>query len=267
MHSLFDVNGLMFWDEKSVKLREQFRDYFVDRMRAALLGINPAWQFFGIEAPLLMPRNQVNPNYTDEDIYSLGDLALRPETTPGTYRYLRCAFDAAMEVKPPVCCWQFGKSFRREQDQPTKHVRLKEFYQLEFQCVFTDDTANDYHAVLVAPVAEMISDVIGLPTQVVKSDRLPSYSRSTLDVEVNNGDKWMEVCSMSLRTDFPGTARFQAKKGVVEKNLLVAEVAIGMDRCVYNFLERTRARTIGRLVDSVHVPGSGGVSGPAVHPV
>lgn len=249
MHSLFSVNGLMFWSEKEWKLREQFRDYFVDRMREALFDINRAWQFFGIEAPLLMPRDQVNPNYTDEDIYSLGDLALRPETTPGSFRYLREAFDAAMEVKPPVCCWQMGKSFRREQDQPTKHVRLKEFYQLEFQCVFTDDTADDYHARLQKPVEAMLADMIGLPTRVVDSDRLPSYSLRTVDVEVDNGDKWMEVCSMSLRKDFPGTARFQGKKGVIEKNLLVAEVAIGMDRCVYNFLERASGRADRRSAE------------------
>src|SRR5581483_2730843 len=137
MNTHYDLNGLMFWSQREVKLRETFRDYFVDQMEDALFQINRAFDFIGIEAPLLMPRDMVNKQYTDEDIYSLGDLALRPETTPGTYRYIRRMLDDSnSNVKPPVCVWQYGKSFRREQDQPWKHMRLKEFYQLEFQCVF-----------------------------------------------------------------------------------------------------------------------------------
>lgn len=86
----------------------------------------------------------------------------------------------------------------------------------------------------------MICDMVALPTRLVKSDRLPSYSKSTIDVEVQNDDGMMEVCSMSLRTDFPGKVQFTSPKNkVVEKELLVAEVAIGLDRCVYNFLQRT----------------------------
>jgi glycyl-tRNA synthetase len=247
--NLYTVNGLVFWSEREIRLRERFRDYFAEQMRDALLAINPAWRFLQVEAPLLTPRVLVNKNYTHEDIYvqvrkgeEPDELVLRPETTPGTYQWVRAAFDdTGSGIRPPVCVWQAGKSFRREQDQPTKHVRLKEFHQQEFQCVFTTDTANDYHAVLVKPVEKMIRDVIGLPTRVVTSDRLPDYSKSTLDVEVDNGDKWMEVCSMSLRTDFPGTVRFSGKGKTIERELLVAEVAIGLDRCVYNFLQRADA--------------------------
>lgn len=239
MDSHFGVNGLMFWTEKECRLREQFRDYFVRELSTALLNTNRAWSIMMVEAPVLMPRELVNPNYTDEDIFSLGDLALRPETTPGSYRYLRLLLDDTNSgVRPPVCIWQAGKSFRREQDQPQKMMRLKEFYQLEFQCVFTSDTKFDYYTALLAPTAKMLYDMIGLETRIVESDRLPSYSKKTMDVEVNNGDKWMEVCSISLRTDFPGKAKFAGKKGVVEHDLLVVEVAVGLDRCIYNFLQR-----------------------------
>jgi glycyl-tRNA synthetase len=240
MDSLYNVNGLPFWTEREFRLREHFRDTFVRETTESLIKINQRWRILMVEAPLLMPRDLVNKQYTDEDIYSLGDLALRPETTPGTYTFIRHLLDDKNSgVLPPVCAWQAGKSFRREQDQVTKNVRLKEFYQLEFQCVFTEDTANDYHAVLTQPTAKMLHDMIGLPTRVVESDRLPSYSKKTIDVEVDNGDKWMEVCSMSLRTDFPGKVVFQGKGGAVEKGLLVAEIAIGLDRCVYNYLIRT----------------------------
>jgi glycyl-tRNA synthetase len=119
-------------------------------------------------------------------------------------------------------------------------MRLKEFYQQEFQCIYTADTLNDYHAAILEPVRKMLGEVIGLPTRIVESDRLPSYSLKTMDVEVDNGDKWMEVCSISKRTDFPEKAKFQTKKGLVEKDLLVLEVAIGLDRVVYNFEQRAK---------------------------
>lgn len=240
MNNFYNVNGLMFWTHKEIKLREFFRDYFVDEMTKALRATNPAWMISGIESPLLMPWQFVNPNYTDKDMFCFGELVLRPETTPGTYHYIRAMLDDSNSgYKTPLCVWQCGKSFRREQDQPTKHMRLKEFYQLEFQCVFTDDTKNDYHAALLEPVKKMIGDLTGLPTSIVESDRLPSYSMKTMDVEASVGDYQMEMASISLRKDFPGVARFQTKSNIVEKRLLVAEVAIGLDRCVYGYVQRT----------------------------
>jgi glycyl-tRNA synthetase len=137
--------------------------------------------------------------------------------------------------KPPICVWQAGKSFRREAEQPTKHMRLKEFYQQEFQCIYTADTKNDYHTAVLEPVRKMIAQAIPFPTRIVASDRLPAYSQITMDVEVWNNDKWMEVCSISRRTDFPDKARFVTKNGTVEKDILVVEIAIGLDRCVYNY--------------------------------
>ena len=141
-------------------------------------------------------------------------------------------------IKPPFVVWQVGKSFRREADQVTKNMRLKEFYQQEFQCIYTAETMNDYHAAVLEPVKKMIGEMINLPTRIVKSDRLPSYSEVTMDVEADNGDKWMEICSVSRRNDFPQKAKFTTKKGVVEKELKVLEIAIGLDRCIYNFNQR-----------------------------
>lgn len=237
MNTHYDLNGLVFWSEREIQIRDWCSDYFAARLREALRATNPAWDFFQVEAPILTPRSLINPNYTDADVYATGDLVLRPETTPGTYRYLRRLLDDSNSgVRPPVCAWQVGKSFRREQDQVVKNMRLKEFYQMEFQCLYTSDTKNDYHAALQEPAARMIRDVLRLPTRIVASDRLPSYSQVTVDVEVEVDDgRWLELASISRRTDFPGKVTFQGKSGVVERELLVAEVAIGLDRCVYCF--------------------------------
>lgn len=132
-------------------------------------------------------------------------------------------------LKPkPVCRSVYdGKSFRKEQDQVTKNMRLKEFYQQEFQCIYANSTANDYSLAVIPAVQRMISDMIG-PCRVEESDRIPSYSEKTMDVVCEKSN--MEVCSISLRKDFLYQGGASAK---------VLEVAIGTDRCVYNFLEKS----------------------------
>jgi glycyl-tRNA synthetase len=253
MKSLFDVNGLMFWDANEIRTRNHMIETFAARVEQILTRENPAWRFVQVDAPLLTPDHFLNPNYGNEDVFRqsfndmeavyTGWLTLRPETTPGSYRYAEYLFDTHDGYKAPLVVWQAGKSFRREQDQVSKNMRLKEFYQMEFQCIYAADSMNDYHAAVLQPVCNMLQGAIGLDTRLVKSDRLPDYSEITMDVEVQLDGafpdaRWMEVCSISRRTDFPVLLRFPAKKGLVEKEALVLEIAIGLDRCVYAHSQR-----------------------------
>jgi glycyl-tRNA synthetase len=251
MFNLFDVNGLVFFDEKFIRMRHFLGDHFYKEIQDILIKMNSAWRFVQIEAPLLMPRELVNQNYTDDDIFVQGfsngetPLVLRPETTPGSYRYASHVMKNHSGIKPPFVVWQIGKSFRREQDQVSKNMRLKEFYQQEFQCIYTQDSANDYYENILPLVEEMFREVMPLQTRLIPSDRLPAYSLKTMDVEVWNGDKWMEICSISKRIDFPHKAQFQGKSGITEKDVFVLEVAIGLDRCVYNFFKKQDALNNG----------------------
>lgn len=267
MEPLFNVNGLMFWNEREIRLRRQFEAHFAAEMQTILMAENPAWRFIQFEGPQLTPRNIINPNYTDEDVWAQmvedteEPLVLRPETTPSSYVYAQHLFRTHSGVKPPFVVWQTGKSFRREQDQVTKNMRLKEFYQQEFQCIYTTETKNDYQEAILEPVRAMIGEMVGLPTRIIESDRLPSYSLRTMDVEAWLAEpgpgpfearvapsidhppgcyhgRWMELCSISKRTDFPDKARFETKKGIVEKDLEVLEVALGLDRIIYNFEQK-----------------------------
>lgn len=244
MQNLYDVNGLMFWNEREIRLRNQFVDHFAFTFNNILLETNPAWRMMQVEAPILTPQILLNENYTTDDVwFQDADLALRPETTPGSYAYATYLLETHSGIKPPFCVWQVGKSFRREQDNVIKNMRLKEFYQQEFQCFYTTDTMNDYHTAVLEPVRNMINEMVGQTTRLVESDRLPSYSEITTDVEAHmesfvfnkENDRWLELCSISRRTDFLTKAKFQTKKKLVEKDLLVLEVAIGLDRCVYCF--------------------------------
>ena len=247
MDTLFDINGLQFWNSREIRLRRQFEEHFAREIESALLATNPAWRFFQCETPILTPRALLNPNYTNEDIWQQETfdgsdwlLALRPETTPGSYIYAE-HLQRHQIARPPYIVWQTGKSFRREQEQPSKHCRFKEFYQQEFQCIYTADTANDYQAAMLEPIRKMIGEVIGFDTRVVDSDRLPSYSLRTMDIEVDNGDKWQEICSVSVRTDLPFQAEFVNPKtqAVLKKECRVLEIAIGLDRVVYNYQQRS----------------------------
>lgn len=232
MENLYNSNGLIFWSEEEIRLREMMKNHFVAAISSNLKTQNRGFEIIQIEAPLITPRRLINTNYTSQDVFELDEidqyaesteLVLRPETTMGTYKAIEHLLNSHNDrkIKLPLCVWQHGKSFRREQDQPTKFMRLKEFYQLEFQIAYSSTTANDYSLSLVPSVQKAISEMIG-PCHTEASDRLPDYSESTTDILCDKNS--MEVCSISKRKDFP-----LAK---------ILEVAIGTDRCVFNFLNK-----------------------------
>lgn len=242
MLNIHNVNGLTFWTGAEIQYRQHVVEQLTRRVQNTLWHENQAWSFEQIEGSVLVPRSSINPEYTDADVWAQSGpdtavpLVLRPETTPSTYAYARALFDQHTVWKPPVCFWQVGKSFRREQDQPTKFMRLKEFHQQEFQCIYTNDTKNDYRTVVLDRVAPVIKYLTCADkVRIIESDRTPVYAESTMDIEVYDEltQRWMEIASASIRTDFPGTYTFQTKNGPVEKNLLVFELAIGVDRIVY----------------------------------
>lgn len=243
MLSILNVNSLVHWEEREILRRENLIRHFSEEVRFFLRSVNAAWDVRRVEAPTLIPRNMISDAYDNNDVWvqtrvteTDTELVLRPETTPSTYAYMVHLLDSHSGAKLPLCVWQAGRSYRREQEQTTAHMRLKEFWQLEFQAAFTSDTGMDYHAACLEPVRKMIASVIGLPTRIVESDRLPSYSQVTMDIEIDNGFKWMEVCSISRRSDFPRTFVSRSKAGATrEHDVLVLEIAIGLDRCLHNW--------------------------------
>ena len=241
MKTLYNVNSLVIWEEKDIRLNRWNEDSIKEEIKTILLSLNPRWEFFQIEAPSLIPLDLINDNYTSEDVWiqeTKSDtdvkLVLKPETTPSSYIYAEYLLDNN-RVLPPFVVWQTSKSFRREQDQTIKHMRLKEFTQTEFQCIYSADTLNDYQERVLEPIRKMFEDIISMPCRIIESDRLPDYSLRTMDIEVWNEDKWMEICSISKRKDFTKKAIFSVKSKVVEKELLVLEIATSSDRIVYNY--------------------------------
>ena len=238
MEQLYGVNGLIFWTEREINARKIVEAHLVQAMKDSLKRMNRAWEFIQVEAPIITPQEFVNKNYSINDMWAFEyerishhdahnitghqtTYIARPETTMGSYEYAKHLLNPHNEtkVRMPLVVWQHGKSFRREQDQPTKFMRLKEFYQLEFQCIYGLTTQMDYAATLKMDMVRAMEQLVG-DCSLVRSDRLPDYSEETVDIE--HKDSTMELCSISKRKDFEGAK--------------VLEVAVGTDRVVSKFL-------------------------------
>lgn len=218
MNPIFEHNGLVSWNSEEIETRRMALAYFVRNIREALLSTNHGWRFSECETPVLMPVGTISTAYNADDYYTVIDgLALRPETTYGSYEVARQML--AQKAKLPLCIYQVGQSFRREQDKSLSNMRLKAFYQLEFQCVYSLNTANDYQSIMLPKLQEIFERLLGA-CRIVESDRLPAYSLKTVDIERGG----MELASISVRTDFSEQAR-------------VLEIAIGLDRVVHKHMQ------------------------------
>jgi glycyl-tRNA synthetase len=222
--ALYPLGSLRFWDENEIELREMFQQRAVSTVKRALTTSNPAWRYFRMEGPILTPEALVSSEHIKSgDVFTVSGgrasvpLVLRAETTGSSYAYARNTIG-----KMPICVWQSGKSFRTESSDgasPSK-LRFNEFWQLEFQCIYADTTKADYRDALIKALTVEIARFTGKNVRTVASDRLPVYSSSTLDIEVEYApDKWREMASCSTRTDYA-------------VDMLVCEIAIGLDRIV-----------------------------------
>jgi glycyl-tRNA synthetase len=228
-----DLAGLRFWRQHELRLRERLKLAIVECVQDTLLDLNQMWAFEEVEAPPMMPLSRMSAAYDRSDVFLLLDppggvepFAMRAETTDGTYTIAE-AIMRTTNRKPPLGFYQMGPSFRRETSDGATAAKLRfnAFVQLEFQLIHSADTKAD----IVTPVREalvlLVRRATGSETRLIPSDRLPGYSKETVDIEVLQGNReWREVASTSRRTDFPVVPGF--------KPCNVFEVAFGMDRMV-----------------------------------
>lgn len=221
-------NGFVVYDESDIAFREYAIREISTRLYNALRDLNSAWRFHRVETPLLIPSEAVSKEYDESYYFKTGEgLALRPETTWGSYEMLRQKL-RSHDSKLPLCVWQAGKSFRNEQDKTFKNIRFKEFYQLEFQCAYAEGSKADYFQCVLDVTKQSIGSLVGQVAH-ADSDRVPSYSEKTIDImslhsvepESSSDIKTyqtLELVSISKRKDFDHP---------------VVEVAIGLDRLLY----------------------------------
>lgn len=230
MKNIYNVNSLVTYDEQEILEREYLNKVLECSVKKTLLKQNKAWSFHRIESPSLMPIAMISDNYTSDDYFCVQNnfntpLALKPETTSASYAWAKYHLSHS-SILPPMCIWQCSKSFRQEQEHTMAHMRLKEFYQTEFQCIYSSESKNDYQMSTLDDIADMFMKITTLPTRIVYSERLPHYSLKTIDIEVKTPLKWLEVASISLRKDFIFEDLIKDKN----MNFLVLEIATSTDR-------------------------------------
>lgn len=219
MKAIF-TNATVQWTEREIEFRENLMRDIVALLKETWQGMNRAVHFRRCEAPILTPAChlrshiaegfelvQTNLEHAGEPIF------LRPETTKGTFEVMADMYpqDKQLQKKLPICLWQYGKSFRNEGKGETmraSNLRLREFYQLEFQLFASKGTGAPY---LEAALGALQNQYGGGYEKPAPND-LPHYSNKTIDWVMDG----VEVAGCSVRKDWePG---------------MVFEVAIGMDR-------------------------------------
>lgn len=213
MKTIFS-NSTVLWDELEIERRDQYVRQIVLILTEVWQSLNPAVKFRRVETPILTPSiflgGHISSNFPLIGV-SFKDTFLRPETTAGTIEAFK-SMDVPKKMLP-MCVWQHGKSFRDEVNSDTMRaskLRLREFWQLEFQLICSEGTMAPY---LEKAGLELVEHFGGVLVKLTEND-LPHYSKKTLDWEING----IEVASLSQRTDFIGYDLF--------------EVAIGTDRLV-----------------------------------
>lgn len=225
--ALFNTGGLRFWSEDEIMLRNMVVDRTNAKIRSVLLDMNKAWAFFRCEGPILTPMSLISDEYTENDVFITNHSAnnerwaLRGETTISSYTYAKHLIQTVKRAKPPFCVMQVGKSFRREKADgasPSK-LRYNEFYQAEWQCIYSEGTMADYRQAVIDQTQPLMKNILGTEIRVVDSDRIPKYSDSTIDLEAKIDSGWREIASVSIRNDFG-------------EGIKVLEFALGLDRVI-----------------------------------
>lgn len=208
-------NATVRWTEAEIARRESLIAEVPLLLGAAWRSLNPRVRLERVETPILTPAATLEGHIkTGFDLMPAKEGSyLRPETTAGTFEAFRQDWPQQNQWPKilPLCYWQAGKSFRDESHGETMRatkLRLREFWQMEFQLFCLPDTKADY---LTAALDTLTKRYGGTA---VAASELPHYSRKTVDWHM--GD--LEVAGCSLRTDFAG--------------LEVTEIALGLDRLV-----------------------------------
>jgi len=210
-------NATVWWTEREIAERDALTSICYQIVKDAWTNLNPAVQFARIESPIMTPLKYLEGHVnTGFPMLQINDkVALRPETTAGTIEVFHQMFPQKTQrmKRLPMCIWQVGKSFRDEDNPETMRatkLRLREFYQLEFQLFTSEGTKADY---LMVAIKDLVGNFGGEWVMVGKDD-LPHYSTRTVDWEIEG----LEVAGCSRRIDWEDGILF--------------EISIGLDRLV-----------------------------------
>lgn len=236
-------NGLVYYTEEDIARREHLIQDITRHLQFILKAVNRSVNFQRVETPAMVPVSMVNAHLeADFPIWRVNggpknasitpetDLALRPESTRGTYTMFDVLYPMENSLKKnlPLCLWQSGLSFRQEQDATFKHLRFKQFYQLEYQLAYSEGTKVDYHTEAAYAMSYLMRTrfphLHSYSEDLLEADR-PFYSSKTTDIYLitktdaanATAEQW-ECVAISTRKDF---------------KYPILEVSVGLDRLTY----------------------------------
>lgn len=224
MHNMF-TNATVWWNEREIEYRDTLIRNIYQIVKDTLLDMNRAIKFKRVETPILTPPEALPGHIEagwDKHWLKTEHGVLRPETTAGTYEAFKQLFvdntpqqhlDKMLQKVLPICLWQAGLSFRNEakpQSMRTTRLRLRQFYQLEFQIFAAQSTGADY----LSAVMDSLIKAYGGESVIVPEDDLSHYSKRTIDWEIDG----IEAGGLSIRTDWEYGK--------------VYEISLGLDRLV-----------------------------------
>jgi tRNA synthetase class II core domain (G, H, P, S and T) len=205
-------NATVLWTEREIEERDALIRTLKATLQEAWMPVNRAIRFVRVETPILTPTSVLQGHIdVGFELLETSRGYLRPETTAGTIAAFHSMWPQAPERRKqmPICVWQAGKSFRDEKNgdamRATK-LRLREFWQLEFQLFAAQDTKANYLLYAANALQRRWGGTFD------QAADLPHYSRATLDWHIEG----LEVAGLSERTDWPDG--------------IIYEVAIGLDR-------------------------------------
>lgn len=224
MKFLHEGYKLPFYSEEEIEDREYLIKMFYRSISNHFKEKNKAFQFVRVEGPTLCywEYEQGGETFNIEgEVFNL-----RPETTASSLTYAQHLLQSK-ECKAPLCVWQSGKSYRNEKNDGASisKLRFNEFYQLEFQIIYSPETKLDVFDEAVTSMLRSLQNLLIDDYVTCHSDRLPHYSYITIDFETHYKEKLKEICSISQRKD-------------MEPEYKIVEIAIGLDRMLAILNER-----------------------------
>ena len=114
MHTIYETNNLPFWSEDEILERAHLSERFQSELRRAMNDRNRAWRFERIEAPMLIPRELLNPEYTDEQIFSV------PSSIAASR--LDCCAELAADPEMFSVLWKQASLSSPTRDEALSHI-------------------------------------------------------------------------------------------------------------------------------------------------
>jgi hypothetical protein len=211
-----NANGLEFWGEGEIKLRNEFISDLVSRLKSEIKPIS----VMEIDAPILTPNKSISKSYKKKNLVKgSNDLTLRPQSAPGTYAMAEKILQSGRKL--PLAIWQHGKVFSK-----TTSKKVEESYELSFQIIYAEDHPKISSNNIIKAVKDEIQDYIG---RCRVSDTHSSYHSKWIK-SIERSSNGMSVATISERHDF--TPKLTAKH--YKDGIVVIEVKINTDKIIYN---------------------------------